>query len=249
MTTENTHPTLVPDYLVTDAEAAALKRHQARREEALPAPRLKVAKRCGVMGGDGEVSIDHPDRRFAKALLSDALGTADPDFLEGVVTQLIEASLLPDGARDEKRLNFLLSVIKGVKPRDPLEALLALQMAAVHEATMDEAHRLATTFRDIAERESAVAALNKFARTFTDQLEALKRYRSGGAQTVTVQHVHVGDGGQAIVGPVTRAPAAAKAAAPAAPALAHSAEEPMARVAASSATAPVEVRRRRGGGG
>ena len=35
-------------------------------------------------------------------------------------------------------------------------------------------------------------------------MEALKRYRTGGEQTVTVQHVNVGEGGQAIVGNLTQ---------------------------------------------
>jgi hypothetical protein len=35
------------------------------------------------------------------------------------------------------------------------------------------------------------------------QMEALKRYRTGGEQKVTVQHVSVSEGGQAIVGNVT----------------------------------------------
>ena len=34
-------------------------------------------------------------------------------------------------------------------------------------------------------------------------MEALKRYRTGGEQKVTVQHVSVSKGGQAIVGEVT----------------------------------------------
>jgi hypothetical protein len=45
-------------------------------------------------------------------------------------------------------------------------------------------------------------ALNKLMRTFTNQMETLKRYRSGAQQTVKVEHVHVHDGGQAIVGNV-----------------------------------------------
>jgi hypothetical protein len=36
------------------------------------------------------------------------------------------------------------------------------------------------------------------------QMEALKRYRTGGEQKVTVQHVTVVEGGQAIVGNVTQ---------------------------------------------
>jgi hypothetical protein len=50
-----------------------------------------------------------------------------------------------------------------------------------------------------------IAAFNKFVRTFATQLEALKRYRTGGEQKVTVQHVSVSEGGQAIVGNVTHA--------------------------------------------
>ena len=45
-------------------------------------------------------------------------------------------------------------------------------------------------------------AYNKLARTFTTQMEALRKHRNGGKQTVTVQHVNVADGGQAIVGDV-----------------------------------------------
>ncbi len=42
-------------------------------------------------------------------------------------------------------------------------------------------------------------------RTFTAQMEALKRYRTGGEQKVSVQHASVSAGGQAIVGNVTQA--------------------------------------------
>ena len=52
------------------------------------------------------------------------------------------------------------------------------------------------------EQESAERAFNKLTRTFADQVEALKNYRSKGEQKMTVQHVHVGEGGQAIVGNV-----------------------------------------------
>ena len=38
------------------------------------------------------------------------------------------------------------------------------------------------------------------------QMEALKRYRTGAEQKVTLQNVSVADGGQAIVGNVTQVP-------------------------------------------
>jgi len=57
----------------------------------------------------------------------------------------------------------------------------------------------------IPQQDSAERALNKLARTYGSQMEALKRYRTGGEQKVTVQHVSVSEGGQAIVGNVTQA--------------------------------------------
>jgi hypothetical protein len=130
----------------------------------------------------------------------EALGTTDPDFLDGMLLQLLNAGSRA-GKVDERGLNFLLSVVKGVKPRDQVEALLAAQMAAVHAATMTFAFRLGRT-ETIPQQDSAERAFNKLARTFAAQVEALKRYRSRGDQTVRVEHVTVNEGGQAIVGNV-----------------------------------------------
>ena len=68
--------------------------------------------------------------------------------------------------------------------------------------------------------ESAERTLNKLARTFTIQMEALKRYRTGGEQKIIVQHVTIGEGGQAIVGNVTQGRDAAAPGAATAPPLA-----------------------------
>jgi hypothetical protein len=46
----------------------------------------------------------------------------------------------------------------------------------------------------------------KLQRTFVAQVEALSKLRRGGEQKVTVEHVHVHAGGQAIVGAVTSTP-------------------------------------------
>jgi hypothetical protein len=43
-------------------------------------------------------------------------------------------------------------------------------------------------------------AVNKLARTFAAQVEALKKHRSTGEQTIKVEHVTINEGGQAIVG-------------------------------------------------
>jgi hypothetical protein len=95
----------------------------------------------------------------------------------------------------------MIAVIKGVDPRDQLETMLAAQMGAVHMLVMDVVRRLANA-DNIPLRDSAERTLNKLARTFSVQVETLKRYRSNGEQKVTVEHVTVNEGGEAIVGNV-----------------------------------------------
>ena len=69
----------------------------------------------------------------------------------------------------------------------------------MRNATMVAARRLSQV-ETIPQQDSASSMLNKLARTFAAQVEALKRYRSAGEQTIKVQHVTVNEGGQAIVG-------------------------------------------------
>src|SRR5207247_5205462 len=70
------------------------------------------------------------------------LGAYEVGVEHDIVSQLANAS---GHGRDfdEHRLNFMLSVIKGIEPRNQLEAMLAAQMAAVHVATMTFARHLA----------------------------------------------------------------------------------------------------------
>jgi hypothetical protein len=153
-------------------------------------PRLKIVRE----GGRGAtVSLDHPSQAVGTMALMKALGTADLDFFNGLLGQIVNAN--------EAGANFMLAVIKGIEPRDQIEAMLAAQMTAVHMALMTVARRLAHV-ETIPQQDSAQNAFNKLARTFAAQVSALKEYRSKGEQKMTVQHVHVAEGGRAIVGNV-----------------------------------------------
>jgi hypothetical protein len=200
MTTKKPNPMIAkPKYEPTSQEQTVIARHRARKS-ASEVPRLKVL----TAEGSATISLDHPDQAIGAALLMEGLGTADADFLTGLLRQLAAASGLQI---DEQELSFMLAAVKGIKPRDELEAMLATQMAAIHMATMRSARHLAGA-ENIPQQDSAERALNKLARTYTTQMETLKRYRSGGEQTVTVQQVSVSEGGQAVVGNVTQAPRA-----------------------------------------
>ena len=135
--------------------------------------------------------------------LMDMLATGDVAFGLGVLSQVANiASLGSEVVGSE--LDFALAVVKAVDPKDELEALLATQMAAVHINVMAMGRRLRNA-DGIEARDSASGAFNKLARTFTTQIEALKRHRANGEQTVRVEHVHVHAGGQAIVGNLRQA--------------------------------------------
>jgi hypothetical protein len=133
--------------------------------------------------------------------LEKAFGSTNLAFIDGLLSQVVNIG--SQGPKpDEKGMAYVASIIASIEPRDELEAMLAAQMAAVHNATMTFARSLAHV-DNIPQQDSAERAFNKLCRTFTGQLEALKRYRTGGHQHVTVRHVTVKEGGQAIVGNVS----------------------------------------------
>ena len=187
---------LAKSYEPTVAERRALEAQRSRRQQ----QRLQIRARASMKGDELSLQPDHVDAAFGHLLLMDSLGTTQVDFSDGLLAQLANAAI-KGRIVDERQLNFMLAMVTGIEPRDQLEAMLAAQMAAVHNATMTFARRL-NHVDNIPQQDSAERAFNKLARTFASQLEALKRYRSGGNQTVRVEHVTVNEGGQAIVGNV-----------------------------------------------
>jgi hypothetical protein len=147
-------------------------------------------------------AIDHPDPERGEQLMADTLGVADREAMHGMIRQLVKASVSGESP-DEVNLAFMISMVKSIKPRDSIEAMLVAQMVSVHVMAMRCAHHLAHA-DDLAQHDSAARALGRLARTFPAQVEALNRHRSHGEPAITVQNVSVSDGGKAIVGNVTQ---------------------------------------------
>jgi hypothetical protein len=162
--------------------------------KAAAAPRIKLLSHG--------FSIDHPDPELGEQLMADALGVVDREAMHGILRQLVKASVSGE-CPDEVDLSFMISMVKSIKPRDSVEAMLVAQMVCVHVMAMRCAHHLAQA-DDLARHDSAARALGRLARTFPAQIEALNRHRSQSEPAITVQNVSVGDGGRAIVGNVTQ---------------------------------------------
>lgn len=131
----------------------------------------------------------------------EAFGTSSRHFIDSALAslgRLTTATGRPGAAGSD--LNAALAVVAGISPSSEVEAMLAIQMYATHEAAMAMLTRVHT-----GAGEQSVSAANlatKLSRTYVAQIEALGRLRRGGEQTVRVEHVHVHAGGQAIVGNV-----------------------------------------------
>ena len=116
---------------------------------------LSRRKRVQVKAtGDGtEMKLDasHADHAGWSTQLKDAFGTTSHDFMARSVSLLATAMQRSGQGRDEG-INAWLAVVAGVRPENETEAMLAVQMAATHEAAM--------SMLDIARGNGAVPAMS-----------------------------------------------------------------------------------------
>ena len=102
----------------------------------------------------------------------------------------------------DRQLAAVTAALVGIRPRDELEGMIAAQLLAAHNAAMECYRRAMLPEQSFEGRRQNLNQANKLSRTYTTLLEALNRYRGKGQQKVTVEHVHVHSGGQAVVGMV-----------------------------------------------
>lgn len=95
-----------------------------------------------------------------------------------------------------------LALIAELKPQTAYEGLIVSQMASVHQQAL-ECFRWADANKDQSKIFERIQNQGiKLMKLFNQQIATLDKHRRGGNQKVTVEHVHVHDGGQAIVGEV-----------------------------------------------
>src|SRR5215471_6304394 len=95
-----------------------------------------------------------------------------------------------------------VAALAGIGPKDELEGMMAAQLIAAHNAAMECYRRAMIGEQTFEGRCENLAQAGKLSRTYAVLLDALNRYRSKGAQKVTVEHIHVHSGGQAVVGTI-----------------------------------------------
>jgi len=138
------------------------------------------------------------DQTLIDCQLFEATGFSDRDAAIEVMNQVVNVSPKPTA----DKASAALAMIDGIAPASPLEGLLAAQMTACHNMAMEFSRRAITDGQKTELVDINLNRATKLMRTFTAQVEALQKLRNKGQQKITVQHVQVGHGGQAIIGDV-----------------------------------------------
>jgi hypothetical protein len=149
------------------------------------------------------VVADDPDDR--KGRLKNIGGSQSDHWNNTLANQAVQALWMKNSSADErdKQLSATVAALMGIAPKDELEGMMAAQLVAAHNAAMECYRRAMIGEQSFEGRRENLTQANKLSRTFAALTEALDRYRGKGQQKVTVEHVHVHAGGQAVVGTVS----------------------------------------------
>jgi hypothetical protein len=130
-------------------------------------------------------------------------GTNNRDSTLALTNQVAGVVQTNAGGLDSQNLNWALTTIYGIAPKDEIEGLLSAQMVCVHILAMQCLKRASRGDKTTGGIDANINSATKLMRTFTAQMEALKLHRGKIGQQMVVGNVNVNEGGQAIVGPVS----------------------------------------------
>lgn len=146
-----------------------------------------------------KIDWEHPILRETYEKLTDALkhltATTDSTIAEEIFTTGLDA--LPS-KNAPRKANLAAQTLADAAPHDATEARLCMQEMALYAQGMHQLS-IARNCSMIPQAEFHTKTAIKLLRLHNETVEARSKYRRGGEQKVTVQHVQVSEGGQAIV--------------------------------------------------
>lgn len=135
------------------------------------------------------------------AKYAEAMGSISNDFQSLVLQQVGALQGLSDKST---LLNAALALLHSMKPRNEVETMLITELFMFHNLIAEMTRRLIVS-NDPRVNDSFVNRIDKLSRAARETLASFQKYRGQGIQQkVTVEHVHIHQGAQAIVGAVNR---------------------------------------------
>lgn len=136
--------------------------------------------------------------------LKSMFGSQSQDWNLTLADQVLSTMWLAQSDQDkrQRQMGAMEAALASIAPTDELEGMMAAQLFAAHNATMECYRRAMGGEQTFEGRRENLSQANKLSRTWVTLLEALNKHRGVSQQKVTVEHVHVHAGGQAVVGVV-----------------------------------------------
>lgn len=173
------------------------------------------------------------------AALQEMFGVSDSAVLTRKINEIGQLLWFHEDASEDtkhERILRALELYESLAPADGAEGMLAVQMVGTHDAALECLRRAALPNQPFQRRDMALKHAQKLMTLYTQQLAALNKHRGKGQQKVTVEHVNVAPGGQAIVGNVEAGPRDTRQS-EAEPALEHQRDVPAAKAEAKGKAA------------
>jgi hypothetical protein len=136
------------------------------------------------------------------------LGTLDTELqLQFMVESLGVMGITPEDVLSEKATSAaqrFIAALSGIDPQDEIQGMLGVQLFASHCMCMEFSRRAMHPEQRGEGVDANLDRVVRFMKIFLEQVACLQKLRGKAAQQkVVVEHVHVHQGGQAVVGAVT----------------------------------------------
>lgn len=184
------------------AERATLERHHKAMGKTDMKSVTKTTKGKLAARQAPAISKDESGSLIVQVAHDDALKDLFGMKTRAAAKGVFLTGMLSLGTRGVDYSEMLASMAIEMEPKDAVEAMLINQMAPTHVALAWATQQMVDA-QNLQRVEAFDRMATRLARTFTTQVEALKRYRAKAQQIVRVERVEVREGGQAIVGDVT----------------------------------------------
>ena len=164
-----------------------------------------MTKRKAIQGKKTKIVVAN-DPEDQKGALKSIGGSQSDCWNNMLANQAVQALWLKgyDAEERDRQLSATIAVLVGIAPKDELEGMMAAQLVAAHNAAMECYRRAMIAEQTFEGRRESLNQANKLSRTWAALTDALNKHRGKGQQKVTVEHVHVHQGGQAVVGTIER---------------------------------------------
>ena len=129
-------------------------------------------------------------------------GTANARFAERLAHQVVDCQVVPRGADDHAHADLAdsaIATLKELAPAGAVEGLLAAQMVAAHNASLDLLRRAMVASQTPRVVEESTRQYARLSEVFLKQLDRFHRQRGRQRQTIRIEHVRVVEDGKVTV--------------------------------------------------